>query len=201
MTNGWLGQVRLAQGSYREPLQTPESRPRPRVRAVLSGSKLGADAGPVILTDATFSQALSAPQAVVDFWSPTCPNCMRYKPIFEDVASQVGGNILMVSAQVEDAPKSAGKYAINAIPATIFLVNGKEVNRIEGDMSKQDLLDEIAKAFGGGAPQQTNQAMPSRLPSPMVTAPSVPIPTSSLIVGGISLAAIAGAVYLFATSS
>jgi hypothetical protein len=41
------------------------------------------------LTDATFSQAQAAPKAVVDFWSPSCPYCVAYKPIFEDAALSV----------------------------------------------------------------------------------------------------------------
>lgn len=196
MTNPWLGQVRLVQGSYREPLLAPQGRPRSRVRAVLSGSKLGAG-GPAHLTDATFSQALSAPAAVVDFYSPTCPHCVKYKPIFEDVASQVGDKVFMATANVDEAAQSAGKYNISVIPATIFLVNGKEVNRTEGDMSKQDLLDEISKAFGGGAPQQRSQGpVSSGAPAPIMTTPSGSVPTSSLIVGGVSLAAAAGVIYL-----
>lgn len=57
-----------------------------------------------------------------------------------------------VTANTNEAPQSAASYKIQSVPALIFLVNGKEVNRIEGSMTKGDFLTEISKAFAG-APQ------------------------------------------------
>lgn len=130
----WLGQVRLA--------------PAPS-HPFLGEKNLLASAGAI--NDSSFAQVLSAPRAVVDFWSPTCPYCVAYKPIFEDVASQVGSNILMATVNVNDAPQSAGSYNIEGIPATILLVNGKEIGRIEGTATKEELLAAMSKAFGAGA--------------------------------------------------
>lgn len=103
------------------------------------------------ISDATWSQVAAAPLAVVDFWSPTCPFCVQYKPVFEDVAGQIGSGILMVTASVQDAPQAAGNFKIGSIPATIFLSNGREIHRVEGLMSKEDLLAEIAKVQQPGA--------------------------------------------------
>lgn len=168
----WLGQVPLVQG-YRPSVRRPALSGRFR----LAGS-------PPALTDATFNQALSAPFAVVDFWSPSCPHCVTYKPVFEEASSQVGSGVLMVTANVDEAPKSAGTYNIQSIPATIFLANGKEVHRVEGGMSKQDLLAEVSRAFGG-------------MPAPGSAAPeSGGIPTWAGIAGGL---AIAGLVAFLAT--
>ncbi len=123
----WLGQVRFALGASK---------------------RLGAASS---VTDDTFDQVLSAPMAVVDFWSPSCPYCVEYKPIYEEVAGEQSAKILMVTANVEEANKKAGSFNIGSIPATIFLVNGKEVHRVEGNLSKQDLLGEMSKAFGSGS--------------------------------------------------
>lgn len=129
----WLGQVSLLEKA-------------PRRRASLSGSRLGSAQA---LTESTFSQALSAPAAVIDFWSPSCPYCVSYKPVFEDVAAQVGGRVFMATVDVNQAPQAAGSFKIQTIPATIFLVNGKEVNRAEGDMGKNELLSEISRLTSG----------------------------------------------------
>lgn len=107
------------------------------------------------MTDATFSQAQAAPKAVVDFWSPSCPYCVAYKPIFEDAAAQAPSDILMATVNVVDNPSAAAGYQIQGIPATIFMVNGKEVHREEGELSKDDLLRAIAQAFGGPMPAQS----------------------------------------------
>lgn len=153
--------------------------PAVQARAVLSEShsSLGSASS---LTDATFSQALSAPKAVVDFWSPTCPYCVAYKPVFEEVAAQYAGQIPMFTGNVDEAPASAGSYNIEGIPATIFLVNGKEVHREEGNLSKADLVAAISKAFGGSA-----------APAPAAGAASKGIPTWGMIGAGLAAAGIA----------
>jgi len=105
-----------------------------------------------VLTDATLDKALSAPRAVIYFGSPSCPYCVAYKPVFEEVAREQAGKILMASLDANDAKASATKYNIEGIPATIFLVNGQEVGRVEGGLNKEDLQAQISKVFGTAAP-------------------------------------------------
>lgn len=143
-------------------------------------------AGPVILNDSNFSQVLSAPKAVVDFWSPTCPYCMTYKPVFEEVAASSPG-VLMATANTNETPISAGQYGISSIPATIFFTNGKEVGRVEGSMSKQDLQAEMARVFAAGTPVAGGAMMPAAESQGSL----------GLVLGGLALAGIvAGTVYL-----
>src|SRR5579871_1974158 len=162
-------------------------------------------AAPISVTDATFQQALSAPKAVVDFWSPSCPVCQRYKPVFEAAAAQAPSDVLMVEANVDEANFSAQKYGFTSIPTTVFLMNGKPVNQISGDMSAQDLLAAIQSSFSGGgaapAPSQATQATqasatttPPPSMAPAAAPPSTPMNT--YVVGGVTLAAIAGLGYL-----
>lgn len=103
------------------------------------------------VTDQNFSEVNAAPMAIVDFWSPSCPHCVSFKPVFEEVAAAIGDDILMVEANVNDNVQAAGQFNISAIPAIIFLKNGKEVRRFEGETSKADFLSEIDQAFGAGS--------------------------------------------------
>lgn len=159
---------------------------------------MGAAAGVHELTDATFDQALKAPFAVVDFWSPTCPHCVQYKPIFEAVASQLGDKVFMGTLKLDDNPKSGGQYNINVIPATIFFANGKEVNRTEGDLSQGDLTGAINGLLGGSMKPSAAGAAAELIPGQAAIPSS--IPTSSLLIGGASLAVLGGAIYLLATA-
>ena len=178
----WLGQV-------------------PLVRRPFMGA-----AAPISVTDQTFQQVLSAPKAVVDFWSETCPVCQRYKPVFEAAAAQAPSDVLMVEANVNEANFSAQKYGFTSIPTTVFLMNGKVVNQISGDMSAQDLLAAIQSSFSGGgaapAPSQATQASATTTPPPPSMAPAAPAvappaaPLNTYVVGGVTLAAIAGLGYL-----
>lgn len=85
-------------------------------------------------------------------WSPTCPYCVQYKPIFEDVAAQAPSGVFMATVDLNEAPQTLAKYGISGIPVTIFLANGKEVHREQGNLSKEDLQRAIAQAFGGAVP-------------------------------------------------
>jgi thioredoxin-like negative regulator of GroEL len=82
---------------------------------------------------------------IIKFHTPQCISCQTYNPIFNKVASQVKG----VEFQSLDATQNreiAQQYGIRGVPATIFLVDGKEVNRIMGPMSEQELIG-IANHF------------------------------------------------------
>jgi hypothetical protein len=48
------------------------------------------------------------------------------------------------------------------MPATVFLVNGREVHRVEGEMSREELVREMTRAFGGklGAAQSASPGIP-----------------------------------------
>lgn len=113
------------------------------------------------VSDATFDRVLTAPKAVVDFWSPTCPHCMNYKPVFEAVAGEMGDGILMAEAETSQSPASAALFNVRGIPATVFLVEGREVHRVEGEMTRPELVAAITRAFG--APSARTEAAPTGL--------------------------------------
>lgn len=146
----------------------------------LGRARLG---GPTVLTDATFAQALAAPRAVVDFWSPGCPYCVTYKPVFEAVAGEVGSDILMATVDVTENSQAPGPFGIESIPATIFLKDGKEVHRLEGQVTREELVAAIAQVFGSGAAPAAGASAQSKLP------------TVALVAGGL---AVAGLITYFA---
>lgn len=141
--NPWLGQVALA-GTHRR-------------------MRLGDVTG---LNDDSFSQATDAPAAVVDFWSPSCLPCMKYKPIFEAVAAQPPGGVFMGTVNADESPKMMAYYGIDSIPATLFFVSGEEVYRTQGILQRQDLLDTIAKYIPSAAPSApTDMTAPAQAPA------------------------------------
>lgn len=128
------------------------------------------------LNDDSFSDALSG-LSVVDFWSPSCAPCLRYKPTFMDVASQVQG-VFMATANADESHQTMAQYGIDSIPTTLFFVNGQEVNRLTGVVSREDLLAAISKMTPSTAGQEMIAPPPgSHTKSPTVTRPQNPPPT------------------------
>lgn len=151
---------------------------------LVSRPSLGA--GVQEIQDASFSQVLAAPKAIVDFWSPGCPHCVTFKPIYEEVAGQ-SPDILFAAINTDVSQENAGAYNITGLPSVVFFMNGKEVHRVAGGMSKAGLMNEIQKAFSGGGA------------SPQGLAPGVaPVSGGSgmfaSVLGGVALVGVLGAV-------
>lgn len=136
-------------------------------------------------TDATFSQVVAAPKAIVEFWSPGCPACMTFKPIFEAFAAQ-NPDILFAAVNTDQHVQNAGTYQVSGLPTVVFFVNGKEVHRMVGGTDQAGFMGEIAQAFSGTVPTGGPQSV-------IVRAPSSGVPVAGLVLGGLALA---GAAYL-----
>jgi len=163
--------------------EVPLARPSRRVPFLSGRARLGAAQA---VTDT--SAAMSAPRAILDLWSPNCPACVKFKPVFEDVASQ--SDIPMYTVNLEDAKGVASAFKVEGIPTVIYLQNGKEIHRTEGAMPKEDFLAEIAQAYGGGAPTAAYQQQPG------ATAIPAPAPSSGGILPAFGIVAGAAAVGL-----
>lgn len=73
---------------------------------------------------------------LVDFYSDTCPPCVRLAPILAEVAQDYAGKATVVKVNVRDLPQAFGQYRVNATPTVLFFNKGQEVERIRGLGSK-----------------------------------------------------------------
>jgi len=73
------------------------------------------------------------PGLIVDFWSPSCPPCMRIKPTFEAAAkANENPNLLFVACNTKVARDCAQAFGVNAIPNFIAFFNGKQFKNFKG---------------------------------------------------------------------
>jgi len=73
-----------------------------------------------------------------------CGPCKTLKPIFEDVRSGYGSNIVKFEEyDVDEASDVASKYNIRSVPTVIIEKNGKEVGRFAGVQSKLAYVNSI----------------------------------------------------------
>ena len=63
----------------------------------------------------------------------------------EQVAAEMGNQVKIVGADVDQTGEAAMKAGITSIPALVFFKGGKEVHRIVGYVKKDKLVDEIRK--------------------------------------------------------
>lgn len=81
---------------------------------------------------------------VLDFWAQWCGPCRLMSPVVEDLAKTY--NIEKV--EVDENTELATQYNIKAIPTFVMLVDGKEVDRLTGAVSREK-LEEWIKSYGG----------------------------------------------------
>ncbi len=78
-----------------------------------------------------------------DFWAPSCPYCVRLKPIFDAVAKKYADEIKFVKVNVNQEPDLASRYGIQGIPVIKFFCEGREVGEIVGYLPQDRLTKEI----------------------------------------------------------
>jgi thioredoxin 1 len=65
--------------------------------------------------------------------------------VVEQVAAELGSQVKIVGADVDETGEAASNTGITSIPALVFFKGGQEVHRIVGYVKKEKLVDEIKK--------------------------------------------------------
>ena len=80
---------------------------------------------------------------LVDFWAERCGPCRALKPILEVIDRESNNQFKVVKVDVDDNMDLASTYRISSIPTVIVFNNGKEINRLIGLQSKENLLEAV----------------------------------------------------------
>ncbi len=87
---------------------------------------------------------------LVDFWAAWCAPCLAMAPALHDVAKEHNEIIDIVKVDIEGTEENnalAVEYGVRSIPNMPLFLEGKEVERIIGLVSKHELID-VAKKLG-----------------------------------------------------
>jgi thioredoxin 1 len=104
------------------------------------------ESGILELNEANFDSAVSEGLTLVDFWAPWCGPCRMQGPVLAEVAGELDGQVRVGKVNVDDSPRLAGRFRVQAIPLLVLLDGGREVGRLVGLQSKADLLAAIGQA-------------------------------------------------------
>ena len=87
---------------------------------------------------------------LIDFHAVWCGPCKASAPALEDAAREFDGEIAFVKVDIEQEPKLAEAYQVQAVPTFILIKDGKLVERFSGLVSRGKLASLLEPFVGDG---------------------------------------------------
>ncbi len=100
---------------------------------------------PILITDSTFNQEIldSPGPALMEYYSPLCAYCKTLDPILDQLASEYAGRIKIGKMNIDQNPLTASQYDIMSTPTMILFKDGKQINKLLGALSKEEIENHL----------------------------------------------------------
>ena len=97
------------------------------------------------LTDKNFQNQTKTGLVLVDFWAEWCMPCKVMGPVLNELAEDNQFKAKVAKLNVDHFQSVSQKFGIRGIPTIIVFKDGKELDRIVGVKSKDQIIKQVNK--------------------------------------------------------
>ena len=98
---------------------------------------------PVEATVDTYEDLTGEGSVLVDFWGPRCQPCLAMMPTIAKLEEEAGGAVRVVKVNSTENREICRELRVFGLPTYVLMRDGEELERLSGDVSK----DDIERAF------------------------------------------------------
>lgn len=80
---------------------------------------------------------------ILDFYSDSCIPCKAMSAVLGDIEDDYENKVKIAKVNVNIDSSLAEKYEVSASPTLLYFVDGSEVDRTVGMLSKEDILEKV----------------------------------------------------------
>lgn len=83
---------------------------------------------------------------VLELYTNTCPVCVQFKPVLEEVAEETEG-VQFYTINAQENMAVARKFRVMSVPTTLILKNGEVAEKILGFKNKEEFKNILKNHF------------------------------------------------------
>lgn len=82
----------------------------------------------------------------LDFYQASCPPCRALEPRLRRVAERYAGRVSVYRVDIDRDLPTAERFGVDSIPTVVVFRNGREVQRLDGLITEDDLRTAFDRA-------------------------------------------------------
>jgi thioredoxin 1 len=94
---------------------------------------------PVEATVETYGDLTGEGNVLVDFWGPRCQPCLAMMPTIAKLEEEAGGAVRVVKVNSSENREICRELRVFGLPTYVLMRDGEELERLSGDVSKNDI--------------------------------------------------------------
>jgi thioredoxin 1 len=106
---------------------------------------------PVEATPETYKELTREGSVFVDFWGPRCQPCIAMMPTIAKLEEEAGGAVRVVKVDSTQNREVCREVRVFGLPTYILMRDGEELERLSGEVSKQQVEEAFVMLKGGEA--------------------------------------------------